>query len=45
MNFGMFGFSGAKAVFGPGTNIPIAAADLVRKLNAQLGYAEHTAGE
>ena len=36
--------SGAKAVFGPGTNIPIAAADLVRKLNVQLGYAEPVAG-
>ena len=31
--------SGAKAVFGPGTNIPDAAADLIAKLNAQLGYA------
>ena len=37
--------SGAKAVFGPGTNIPLAAADLVRKLNAKLGYAEQVAGE
>jgi methylmalonyl-CoA mutase len=32
--------AGAKAVFGPGTNIAQAAADLVHKLNAQLGYAE-----
>ncbi len=32
--------AGAKAVFGPGTNIPIAAADLITKLNAQLGYAK-----
>ena len=32
--------SGAKAVFGPGTNIPEAAADLVEKLNEQLGYAD-----
>jgi methylmalonyl-CoA mutase len=31
--------AGAKAVFGPGTNIPEAAADLVAKLNDQLGYA------
>ncbi len=31
--------AGAKAVFGPGTNIPEAAADLVEKLNAALGYA------
>jgi methylmalonyl-CoA mutase len=32
--------SGAKAVFGPGTNIPLAAADLIVKLNEQLGYAK-----
>jgi methylmalonyl-CoA mutase len=32
--------AGAKAVFGPGTNIPIAAADLILKLNDQLGYAK-----
>jgi methylmalonyl-CoA mutase cobalamin-binding domain/chain len=32
--------AGAKAVFGPGTNIPIAAADLIVKLNTQLGYAK-----
>ncbi len=32
--------AGAKAVFGPGTNIPEAAADLVVKLNDQLGYAK-----
>jgi methylmalonyl-CoA mutase len=30
--------AGAKAVFGPGTNIAEAAADLVEKLNVQLGY-------
>ena len=30
--------AGAKAVFGPGTNIAQAAADLVEKLNAQMGY-------
>ena len=30
--------AGAKAVFGPGTNIPEAAADLIDKLNVQLGY-------
>jgi methylmalonyl-CoA mutase len=30
--------AGAKAVFGPGTNIPSAAADLIAKLNEQLGY-------
>jgi methylmalonyl-CoA mutase len=30
--------AGAKAVFGPGTNIAQAAADLVQKLNVQLGY-------
>ena len=39
MNFRLTGFVGAMAVFGPGTNIPDAAADLVEKLNAQLGYA------
>jgi methylmalonyl-CoA mutase len=32
--------AGAKAVFGPGTNIPQAAADLILKLNDQLGYAK-----
>ncbi len=36
---------GAKAVFGPGTNIPEAAADLVEKLNAQLGYVDKQAAE
>ena len=36
---------GAKAVFGPGTNIPDAAADLIAKLNAQLGYAPAEAAE
>jgi methylmalonyl-CoA mutase len=36
--------SGAKAVFGPGTNIPLAAADLIHKLNEQLGY-ERAAAE
>lgn len=30
--------AGAKAVFGPGTNIALAAVDLLEKLNAQLGY-------
>ena len=30
--------AGAKAVFGPGTNIPKAAADLVIKLSQQRGY-------
>ena len=32
--------SGAKAVFGPGTNIPKAAADLIEKLNEQRGYSK-----
>ena len=36
---------GAKAVFGPGTNIPDAAADLVEKLNKQLGYGDQVAAE
>ncbi len=31
--------AGATAVFGPGTNIPDAAADLIGKLNAKYGYA------
>jgi methylmalonyl-CoA mutase len=35
--------SGAKAIFGPGTNIAKAAADLIRKLNVQLGYAKEAA--
>ncbi|MEO1695556.1 MAG: cobalamin-dependent protein, partial [Pseudomonadota bacterium] len=30
--------AGARAVFGPGTNIPEAAADLIHKLNADYGY-------
>jgi methylmalonyl-CoA mutase len=37
--------AGAKAVFGPGTNIPEAAADLIAKLNAALGYAPAEAAE
>ena len=37
--------AGAKAVFGPGTNIPEAAADLVEKLNVQLGYTAQAAAE
>ena len=45
MNFGMYGVSGAKAVIGPGTNIPVAAADLIVKLNEQLGYGGVQAGE
>ena len=35
--------AGAKAVFGPGTNIPEAAADLIDKLNRQLGYSKEAA--
>ncbi len=35
--------AGAKAVFGPGTNIPVAAADLIGKLNAALGYTKDAA--
>jgi methylmalonyl-CoA mutase len=34
---------GAKAVFGPGTNIPAAAADLIAKLNAALGFGRDAA--
>ncbi len=37
--------AGAKAVFGPGTNIPAAAADLLRKLDRALGYAKAEAAE
>jgi methylmalonyl-CoA mutase len=37
--------AGAKAVFGPGTNIPVAAADLLDKLNKQLGYGPRAAAE
>jgi methylmalonyl-CoA mutase len=37
--------AGAKAVFGPGTNIPRAAADLLDKLNAQMGYGPKVAAE
>ena len=37
--------AGAKAVFGPGTHIPGAAADLLDKLNAELGYAPRAAAE
>jgi methylmalonyl-CoA mutase len=36
---------GAKAVFGPGTNIPVAAADLLDKLNAHMGYGPKVAAE
>jgi methylmalonyl-CoA mutase len=37
--------AGASAVFGPGTNIPAAAADLLEKLNRRLGYAPRAAAE
>jgi methylmalonyl-CoA mutase len=37
--------AGAKAIFGPGTNIAAAAADLLHKLNAQLGHASRPAAE
>ncbi len=37
--------AGATAVFGPGTNIPAAAADLLEKLNAKLGYGPRAAAE
>ena len=37
--------AGAKAVFGPGTNIPQAAADLIDKLSAARGYAGQAAAE
>jgi methylmalonyl-CoA mutase len=37
--------AGAKAVFGPGTNIAAAAADLIAKLNEALGYRGAEAAE
>ena len=37
--------AGAKAVFGPGTNIATAAADLIGKLNQTLGYSGAQAAE
>jgi methylmalonyl-CoA mutase len=37
--------AGARAIFGPGTNIPEAAADLIEKLNAELGYGPRQAAE
>jgi methylmalonyl-CoA mutase len=37
--------AGATAVFGPGTNIPAAAADLMEKLNAKMGYGPRAAAE
>ncbi len=37
--------AGAKAVFGPGTNIPEAAQDLIGKLNIALGYVPGEAAE
>jgi methylmalonyl-CoA mutase len=37
--------AGAEAVFGPGTNIPAAAMDLIAKLNAKLGHAGRAAAE
>jgi methylmalonyl-CoA mutase len=37
--------AGATAVFGPGTNIPHAAADLLETLNRRLGYAPRAAAE
>jgi methylmalonyl-CoA mutase len=37
--------AGAQAVFGPGTNIPNAAGDLLDKLNTQLGYGPKAAAE
>jgi methylmalonyl-CoA mutase len=35
--------AGAAAVFGPGTNIPEAATDLINKLNVKLGHARAAA--
>jgi methylmalonyl-CoA mutase len=35
--------AGAEAIFGPGTNIPKAAADLIKKLNEKYGYTKAAA--
>jgi methylmalonyl-CoA mutase len=35
--------AGASAIFGPGTNIPKAAADLINKLNEKYGYTKAAA--
>ena len=35
--------AGAEAIFGPGTNIPKAAADLIEKLNQKYGYTKAAA--
>ncbi len=37
--------AGAKAIFGPGTNIPEAAIDLIAKLNSALGHDGKVAAE
>jgi methylmalonyl-CoA mutase len=37
--------AGAQAVFGPGTNIAAAAADLIDKLNKERGYGPRAAAE
>jgi methylmalonyl-CoA mutase len=37
--------AGAKAIFGPGTNIPKAAIDLIAKLNEALGHPAQVAAE
>jgi methylmalonyl-CoA mutase len=37
--------AGAEAVFGPGTNIPEAATDLINKLNVKLGHTGKVAAE
>ena len=37
--------AGAIAIFGPGTNIADAAADLLTKLNTHLGYVKREAAE
>ncbi len=37
--------AGASAIFGPGINIPKAAAELVGKLNEKMGYKGKEAAE
>jgi len=44
-DFGALYAAGALAIFGPGTSIAEAAADLLAKLNAHLGYAKREAAE
>jgi methylmalonyl-CoA mutase len=44
-DYGALIAAGATAVFGPGTNIPRSATELIEKLNAKLGYTPRRAAE